>query len=120
MRLSIFSQSLTGASFVAVQVLYTVRDHATKANRTLSKTIFNPANGSAPLVSPLNEQPNIVATAYSPSRSYFAVLREDGEGDSAKRFVEIWQKDHLVLAQEVTKLHGQFYTDGTNHLLLQV
>lgn len=58
---------------------------------------------------------DIVASVVSPSRNYFAVLRETadvGSVGSKKRYVEVWSHDRVVASEEVTSTHGSFYTDG--------
>lgn len=89
-----------------------MRDHVQKAKKTLSKTIFI---NDAGLVGSGNMQevsPEVALSAVSPSGQFKALLRESGNGDDKKRFVEIWRGDLLEISTEVTDKHGAFYSDG--------
>ncbi|KAF9491956.1 alpha/beta-hydrolase [Pleurotus eryngii] len=94
-----------------VQVTYSMRDHVQKAKKTLSKTILI---NDAGLVGSGNMQevsPEIALSVVSPSGKLKAVLRESGNEDDKKRFVEIWRGDRLEISTEVTDKHGAFYSD---------
>lgn len=89
-------------------------DHIKTTKRTNVKTIFV-ASGGVHSASISPDVPEIVASALSPSGKYLVVLREIGDSkapDGKKRFVEIWAEDKLQVIQDVTAVHGPFYTDG--------
>ncbi|KAK7043027.1 hypothetical protein VNI00_008765 [Paramarasmius palmivorus] len=103
----------TSASFVdkdVIQLNSLARDHTRNAKRTLSKTIFITPNSSTS--SPNQEINEIVHSSVSESRKYRAILRETGSGEKKKRFVEIWDKERVVVCKDVTDIHGSFYNDG--------
>jgi acylaminoacyl-peptidase len=96
----------------SLRIVFSVRDHLRNVKRAVTRTVTLPP----PTISTAYEDvsSDIVLSLISPSKSYRAVLRDLSKIGSSGRFVEIWNKDRLVVSKEVTRAHGQFYSDGTS------
>ncbi|KAI0682049.1 Alpha/Beta hydrolase protein [Cytidiella melzeri] len=96
-----------------LRVTSVTSDHERTVKRTSLKSYVLTGETTVASISPDN--PEIVASVLSPSGKYVALLRESSDStsapDSKKRFVEIWAEDKIHASQEVTEVHGAFYTD---------
>ena len=95
----------------SLRVVFSIRDHLRNVKRVVTQTVTLP-----PTVSTAYEDvsSDIVLSLISPSKVYRAVLRDLSKIGGSGRFVEIWNNDRLVVSKEVTRAHGQFYSDGTS------
>jgi acylaminoacyl-peptidase len=71
-----------------------------------------PLTLTVPTNLPFQEVGEVVASAVSPSFNLRANLRETKQGNSTKRFVEIWTGNRIDVSFEVTDHHQAFYLDG--------
>jgi len=98
---------------IAAQITYSVRDHLSNTKKTLTKIISLTANNQVAL--PLQEVGEVVASVVSPSYNLRANLRETKQGNSTKRYVDIWAGHRIEVSCEVTDHHQAFYLDGECH-----
>ncbi|KAF8638353.1 hypothetical protein AX17_002255 [Amanita inopinata Kibby_2008] len=102
-----FAQFTTPSS---LRLTFSKRDRVKNVKQTLSKTVrigsgLDIGDGWFEDVAD-----DVVLSALSPSRTLRAVLRET-KSSPAKRWIEIWRQDRLLVLRDVTHAHGQFYSD---------
>ncbi|EJD44016.1 alpha/beta-hydrolase [Auricularia subglabra TFB-10046 SS5] len=93
---------------VMIRLTSSVRDHTRNAKRGLFKHLV--VTPSAVHSSFSESSPDVLLSTTSTGK-LVAYLRESETGGSKKRFVEVWSGSKLVASKEVTKVHGEFYTD---------
>jgi hypothetical protein len=94
----------------SLRIVFSVRDHERNVNRVVTKSV---ALLPPTISTTLEDVPNdIVLSLVSPSRSFRAILRDASKTGGSGRFVEIWNNDRLLAFRDVTRAHGQFYSDG--------
>ncbi|KAJ3537442.1 hypothetical protein NM688_g6689 [Phlebia brevispora] len=87
-------------------------DYDGKVKRQNYKTFFVTPESVSSTIS--QDSPDVVASLVSPSGKYLAVLRESNDAAASggkKRTVEIWSSSQLEACEDVTKIHGVFYSD---------
>lgn len=103
----------TSAQFLSqssLRIVFSVRDHERNVKRVVTKSVSLPP---PTISSTLEDVPtDVVLSLVSPSRSFRAILRDASKTGGSGRFVEIWNNDRLVVCKDVTRAHGQFYSDG--------
>lgn len=113
-RLHTVNVTSTDTLLSVLRVITSIADHSRDTRRTNIKTVVVASdNAIHTLITP--DIPQIVASVLSPSGKYLAVLREateDRTSHEKRRYVEIWSEANLVAEQDVTDVHGAFYTDG--------
>ena len=109
----------TSAQFTSsssLRIVFSVRDHARNVKRVVTRTVtLSPQTISTAY----EEVPSdIVLSLISPSKSYRAILRDLSKTGGSGRSVEIWNNDRLIARKDVTRVHGQFHSDGTVFLFV--
>ncbi|KAJ3573227.1 hypothetical protein NP233_g2564 [Leucocoprinus birnbaumii] len=92
-----------------VQIAYSTRNHTSNTKKTLNKII--PLSTSVTTKFPLQEAGEVVASTTSPSFTLRANLRETKQGNSTKRYIDIWAGNRTEISFEVTDYHDAFYLD---------
>ncbi|KAA1474992.1 alpha/beta-hydrolase [Dentipellis sp. KUC8613] len=96
-----------------IRVTSAAKDHTRNVKRTSTRTLFVPSAVEDEVVAstPQDVSPEVRGTIISPSGRFAVILRETGDGLNQKRFVETWENGKLLVSEDVSKLHGAFYTD---------
>ena len=97
---------------LALRVVTSVRDHTNNRKRTIVKTIALPIGDEEPVVISQEQAESVIASTVSRSGARIGILKESKEGDKIKRYVEIWRGSAAEAILDVTKEHGEFYSDG--------
>ncbi|TFY65775.1 hypothetical protein EVG20_g5316 [Dentipellis fragilis] len=96
-----------------ISVTSAAKDHTRNVKRTSTKTLFIPSAAEDEVIAstPQDVSSEVRASIISPSGRFTVILRETGDGSNQKRFVEIWENGKLLVSEDISKLHGVFYTD---------
>ncbi|PFH52427.1 hypothetical protein AMATHDRAFT_74219 [Amanita thiersii Skay4041] len=104
----------TSAEFTSpqsIRLTFSKRDHTRNLKRNLSKSVLI-TTPTEPVSTGYEDNDDIVLSLVSPTLSLRAILRETNKSTpNARRFVEIWLGDRLVVCKDVTNVHSKFYSD---------
>ncbi|KAJ2724235.1 hypothetical protein GGI07_002105 [Coemansia sp. Benny D115] len=98
---------------VGVDLITSQRDFAKDTKRKVARTVLLSLQHDT--LETLVEGPSVdvgteSAALQSPTDTDLRIVLRNGK---AERFVEIWRKGRLVNSHDVTKAHGEFYSDST-------